>query len=130
MRLLVANRVDAPAAPAVNGHYSHGVAFGGLLFTSMQLPIVPEGSRHNRTLAEEVIQTLDNVDAVLRAGGSSLARTLRVTLYLANIDDWVEVDQIYGERMGDWRPARGVVQVALHMGYRVGADAIGWVEER
>lgn len=123
--------IFAPDAPATNGHYSHGVAFGGLIFTSMQLPIDPKRPRHRwDTLAEEVLQTLDNVDAVLRAGGSSLAQTLRVTLYLANIEDWAEADLIYGSRMGDWRPARGVVQVALHMGCRIGADAIGWVGER
>lgn len=121
----------APDAPATNGHYSHGVAFGGLVFTSMQLPIDPQSSSRKRgSFAEEVLQTLDNVDAVLRAGGSSLAQTLRITLYIANMDDWAEADRIYGSRMGDWRPARGVVQVALHMGCRIGADAIGWTGDR
>jgi 2-iminobutanoate/2-iminopropanoate deaminase len=127
----VPTAIFAPDAPAANGHYSHGFAFGGLVFTSMQLPIDPQCSSPRRgSFAEELLQTLDNVDAVLRAGGSSLAQTLRVTLYLANIDDWAEADVIYGSRMGDWRPARGVVQVALHMGCRIGADAIGWTGER
>lgn len=121
--------IDAPEAPPANGHYAHGVAFGGLIFTSTQLPISPRHSGQQLQDVETETRTvLDNVDAILRAGGSSLALAVRITLYVVDINDWPRINRAYAERLGAHKPARGVVQVsALHMGFRVAADAIGCI---
>ncbi len=121
--------IDAPNAPPANGHYTHGIAFGGLIFTSTQLPIDSRLSKQQPHDVEAQTRTvLDIIDAILRAGGSSLALAVRITLYVVDINDWPRINRAYAERLGAHKPARGVVQVsALHMGFRVAADAIGCI---
>ena len=77
--------VQAPAAPAAAGPYAHAVRVGGLLFCSGQLPIDPStGELVKEDPAGQARRCLENLDAVCRAGGTSLASALRVTLYLAD----------------------------------------------
>lgn len=108
------------------GHYAQAVVHNGLVFVSAQLPIAPgeapAPSLSARTQAELALQ---NVLAIVRAAGGSPATILRVTIYLADIAAWTEVDAAYARIMADARPARGVIQVAgLHHGYLVAMDAI------
>jgi 2-iminobutanoate/2-iminopropanoate deaminase len=76
-------------------------------------------------------QVLDNVQAILEASGSSLARVLKATVYIADIAHWPRCNELYARRMGTHRPARTVVAVAaLHYGYLVEMDVIAALAER
>lgn len=124
------NVIRTDAAPIPAGHYSQAIVHNGFVFVAGQLPIVP-GEREHRpgTAGEQTTQTLRNVDAILRAAGSSLDRVVQMTIYVTDISLWSEVNAAYAQVMGDHRPARAVVPVnALHHGYVVEIQAIAAVD--
>jgi 2-iminobutanoate/2-iminopropanoate deaminase len=116
-----------PGALPPGGHYTPAVASGGLVFTSGQLPILPDGSR---ALAEagfeaQARQTFANLLAVLAAAGCGPKDVLKTTIFLSDIADWPACNTLYAEIFGDHRPARSIVPVApLHFGYRIEMEAI------
>jgi reactive intermediate/imine deaminase len=113
-------------APAARGHYSQAVVHAGIAYVAGQLPIVP-GNPELRLegFERQAEQVLDNVEAILAASGSSLARVLKATVYIADIAHWPRFNEIYARRMGTHRPARTVVPVAaLHYGYLVEMDVV------
>jgi 2-iminobutanoate/2-iminopropanoate deaminase len=100
-------------APAAVGPYSQGIVAGGLVFTAMQIPLVPgSGELASGGIEAQTRQVLDNVQAVLEAAGSSLARAAKVTVYLADLADFGAVNEIYATYFPDAPPARAVVEVA------------------
>lgn len=118
--------IHTPAAPAPGGHYSQGVAHGGLLFVAGQLPIDPATGQvvagDIRVQAERV---LANVAAILEAGGSSLGQLLSVTVYVTDRALWAGFNEVYAHVLGDHRPARAVVPVPqLREGCLVEVQAI------
>src|SRR3954453_20846752 len=118
--------VDAPGAPAAVGPYSHAVKAAGLLFCSGQIPLDPStGELVSGSIGEETRQCLENLTAVVTAGGGSLADAVRCTIYLTDMGDFAEVNDVYGEYVGETLPARAAVRVAaLPMGPRAEIDAI------
>ncbi len=121
--------VQTHEAPAAGGHYSQGIVHGGLVYVSGQLPFRPgDANRVLGSVADQAEQALNNVAAILEAGGSSLARTLQVTIYISDGDDWGTVNEVYTRMLGDHRPARAVVPVSpLHFGAAIEIQAIGAV---
>ena len=108
--------VATDKAPGAIGPYSQGIAWGDLVFTSGQLPIDPAtGLMAPPDILEQARQALTNVAAVLEAGGSDLSRVLKVTIFLADISHFGEVNEVYKgffENAGAAYPARSVVQAA------------------
>jgi len=121
--------ISTPNAPAAGGHYSQGIAHGGLVYVAGQLPMVPGSTSHTvGTIEEQTEQVLRNIAAVLEAGGSSLSRTVQMTVYISDIELWGRVNATYARILGDHRPTRAVVPVnALHYGYQIEVQAIGAV---
>jgi 2-iminobutanoate/2-iminopropanoate deaminase len=119
-----------PDAPAPAGHYSQAVVHGGLIHVAGQLPIDPKRPGFvQATIEEQTDQALRNVDAILRAGGSSLDRLLQVTIYIADMSLWGRVNAVYAKSLGSHRPARAVVPtLPLHFGYLIEIQAIGAVD--
>jgi len=119
-------------APAARGHYSQAVVHGGLVYVAGQLPLVPSDPQLRlEGFERQAEQVLDNVEAILEASGSSLARVLKATVYIADIAHWPRFNELYARRMGTHRPARTVVPVAaLHYGYLVEMDVVAALEER
>lgn len=122
--------ISTPNAPAAGGHYSQAIVHAGFAFVAGQLPFVPGRSDHHAgTIEEQTEQTLRNVGAVLEAAGSSLDRTVQMTIYISEMELWGRVNAAYAKVMGDHKPARAVVPVgALHYGYQIEIQAIGAVE--
>ena len=124
----IANPVCPPAAELTppGGHYSHGTVANGLVFVSGQLPIAADGTRLvGAPFDQQARQALANVEAVLRAAGSSIARLVQVRVYLADIAQWPEFNALYATWAGDARPARAVVPTGpLHFGLLVEVEAI------
>jgi len=104
--------IHAPNAPEAKGPYSPAVAFGDLLFVSGQGPVDPEtGEIVHGSLEEQVRLAFDNVRRILEDAGSSMQNILKVTLYLADMDDFARANAVYAEvfREGDY-PARTTIQ--------------------
>ena len=105
--------VHTTEAPAAVGPYSQAQRFGDLLFLSGQIPLHPDtGQIVGATAAEQTVQIMKNLEAVLLAGGSRLDLLLKTTIFLTDMAAFAEVNAAYAEALGDHRPARATVQVA------------------
>lgn len=122
-------RVVTKDAPAPAGHYSQGIAHGGLVYVAGQLgkePARPDGPPG--TVEVQTERALRNVEAVLLAAGSDLAHLLQVTVYVSDADLWGRVNAAYARIMGDARPARAIVPVKeFRGGWQVEIAAIAAV---
>jgi len=126
--------VHTEQAPRAIGPYVQATRAGGFLFASGQIALDPETSDMVTSSVEaETVRVLDNLVAVLDAGGAKLADVVKTTIYLLDMNDFAAVNRIYGERLADLDgvyPARATVQVsALPRGARVEIDAIAYVGE-
>lgn len=117
------------AAPIPAGHYSQAIVHQGVVYIAGQLPIKPGHKEHSvGSIEEQTRQTLANLDAILVASGSRRDRVLRVTIYVADVKLWPQVNAVYADFFGNHRPARTVVPVGkLHYGYEIELDAIAAV---
>jgi 2-iminobutanoate/2-iminopropanoate deaminase len=113
-------------APRAIGPYAQGIACGGFLFLSGQVPLDPaSGELVRGTVQEEVQRILDNLKAVLEAAGTGVERVVRTTVYLTDLKDFEAMNAVYARAFGAHPPARSTVQVAaLPKGARVEIDAI------
>ncbi|RDZ62438.1 reactive intermediate/imine deaminase [Haloferax sp. Atlit-12N] len=99
-------------APDSIGPYSQGIVSGDKLYVSGQGPVDPEtGEVIDGTPAEQTKRTLENVEAILEAGGSSLADVVKATVFLKDMRYYDEVNEVYGEYMSAPYPARSAVEV-------------------
>jgi 2-iminobutanoate/2-iminopropanoate deaminase len=124
--------VATAAAPRAIGPYSQAVRVGPFLFLSGQIPLDPAtGQLVGPDVTAQTHQVLRNLGAVLAAAGTSLATVVRTTIYLADLDDFGTVNEVYGGYFGDPPPARATVQVArLPRDARIEVDAIAYVGPR
>lgn len=118
--------IQTPDAPAPGGHYSQAVVHNGLVFVSGILPITPTGEKRSQaTLSEQTTQVLANLDAILRAAGCARENVLKTTIYIADIEAWGVVNQLYAQFFGDHLPARSVVPCSpLHYGFGIELEVI------
>lgn len=103
--------VHTDDAPKAIGPYSQAIRFGELVFCSGQLGLDPASGELAESLAAQVRQALRNLDAVLSAAGSELGAVLKTTVFLASMDDFAEVNEIYSSYFGESVPARSAVAV-------------------
>lgn len=99
-------------APQAIGPYSQGMRAGDLVFTSGQLPMTPDGDLIVGDIARATRQALDNVLAVLDAAGAGVGDVVKVTIYLADMNDFAAANEVYGEVFPEPFPARSCVEVA------------------
>lgn len=120
--------VTTDAAPAAIGPYSQAVRVGDLLFTSGQIPLDAAGDLVDGDVLAQARQVLDNLAAVLAAGGSGLEHVVKCTVFLADMNDFASVNELYGTYFGSEPPARSAVQVArLPRDVRIEIEAIASV---
>jgi reactive intermediate/imine deaminase len=114
------------AAPAPAGHYSQAMRSGDDLYISGQLPIrADKAPLTDMGFETQARQALANMLAILEAAGGQPDDLCRVTAYIVGVENWPEFNRIYGDMLGDARPARTVVPVPqLHYGFLVEVDAI------
>ncbi len=106
-------RVNTAGAPAAIGPYAQAIVANGLVFCSGQIPINPaSGTIEVVGAAEQTMQVLLNLRAVLEAAGSGLDKVLKTTVFLTDIGDFPAVNKVYAEMFGSHTPARSTVQVA------------------
>jgi 2-iminobutanoate/2-iminopropanoate deaminase len=118
--------IETKGAPAPIGPYSQAIRINGFLFVSGQIPIDPtSGELVGGDIIAQTRRVMGNLSAVLIAGGSALDRVVKTTVFLANMDDFARFNQVYGEFLGEARPARATVQVSrLPKGALLQMDAI------
>jgi 2-iminobutanoate/2-iminopropanoate deaminase len=118
--------VTAPDAPTAMGAYSPAIKAGNLLFISGQIPIDPAtGNLIQGDIAAQADQVMRNLTALLRAAGASFTNVVRTTVYLADMNDFAGMNEIYGKYIVDPPPARATVQVArLPRDVKIEIDAI------
>ena len=108
MERTVVSTADAPQAI---GPYSQAISIGDLVFCSGQIPLTPQGVIIEGDIAAQTRQVLTNLQAVLAAAGSSLARVVKTTVFLADMGEFAAMNQVYSEFFGDAPPARSRVLV-------------------
>ena len=104
--------IATPDAPAAIGPYAQAVETGGMVYTSGQIALTPAGEMVEGGVEVQTEQVLTNLSRVLEKAGSSLQKTVKTTVYLADMDDFAAMNAVYERFMGDHRPARATVQVA------------------
>lgn len=113
------------------GHYSHAMMAGDFIFTAGHIAVDGDSATlKGATVFDQTIQVVKNLQSVLEAGGSSLDRILKTTVFLVDISDFPEFNRAYAEAFGDHRPARSTVAVtALAKGALVEIECVA-VRER
>ena len=124
---IVIETLDAPQAI---GTYSQGIKSGNLVFTSGQIPLNPEtGELINGDFKSEISQVLTNLNGVLKSGGSSLKKAIKLTVFLTDLSYFPQVNEVFKEFFPENPPARSAVQVsALPMDAKIEIEAVGSVE--
>jgi 2-iminobutanoate/2-iminopropanoate deaminase len=118
--------VTAPDAPTAMGAYSPAIKAGNLLFISGQIPVDPTtGNLIQGDIAAQAEQVMRNLTALLRAAGASFTNVVRTTVYLADMNDFAGMNEVYSKYIVDPAPARATVQVArLPRDVKIEIDAI------
>ncbi|MEL6925188.1 MAG: Rid family detoxifying hydrolase, partial [Bacteroidota bacterium] len=116
-------------APPPAGHYSQAMIHNDVVYVAGQLPITPEGKKLiTASLADQTMQVLQNLEAILKAAGSSPQHTLSVTIYITDVANWGTVNEVYTRFFGDHKPARAIVPIKeLHYGLQIEVQAIAAV---
>lgn len=104
-------KISTEKAPAAIGPYSQAIVTGGLVFTSGQIPIVPEtGNVEANDIKGQTEQVMKNLGEVLSAAGSSYEKAVKTTCFLADIADFAAFNEVYGKYFTE-KPARSCVAV-------------------
>jgi 2-iminobutanoate/2-iminopropanoate deaminase len=121
--------VATPGAPPAIGPYSQAIRAGGLLFTAGQVGFDPAtGELVDGGIAEQTRRVLENIRAILEAGGSGLGQVVKTTVFLVDMVDFAPMNEVYAQVFGEHRPARSTVAVAaLPRGARVEIEAVAAV---
>lgn len=105
--------VQTDSAPKAIGPYEQAIKANGFLYTAGQIPIDPKtGNFVEGDITAQTRQVLENLKAVLEAGGSSLDRVIKATVFLKNMADFAAMNDVYGQYLGGVKPARSTVAVA------------------
>lgn len=103
--------VEDAVKPA--GHYSHAVISNGLVFVSGQGPVDPETGDMSSSFAEQVRQTMRNLDIILRGVGTELKHAVKINAYLSDLANFAEFNRVYSEFFPGQPPARTTVGCQL-----------------
>ena len=117
--------ISTDKAPAAVGPYVQAIGTENLVFTSGQLSINPENGELVTEIKAAARQSLENVKAILEEAGTSMDKVIKCTVFLADINDFAAVNEVYKEYFSDHKPARSAIQVgALPLGGVIEIEAI------
>jgi 2-iminobutanoate/2-iminopropanoate deaminase len=123
--------VSSDGAPKAIGPYSQAIRTGSLLFVSGQIPLDPAtGQMVSGDIAAETHRVFQNLREILKAGGATLDDVVRTTVYLADMNDFAAMNEVYATYFSSPAPARATVQVArLPKDARVEIDVVASLKE-
>ena len=122
--------IETKNAPLPIGSYSQGIKLDKLIFTSGQIPINPHTNELvSNDIQSEINQIINNLDAILINGGSSIQSIIKLTIYTTDMSCLSEVNKIFDNQFPHVKPARSSVEVsALPMNSRIKIEAIGLIK--
>jgi 2-iminobutanoate/2-iminopropanoate deaminase len=99
-------------APAAIGPYSQAIEANGFIFASGQIPIDPKtGNLVEKDIRKQTIQAITNAENILKAAGADLSKVVKTTVYLADMNDFTAMNEIYAQYFSEPYPARSAVAV-------------------
>ena len=105
--------VSTDKAPGAIGPYSQAIKASGMVFCSGQIPIDPAtGNFVSEDISEQTVQVFKNLMAVLEAAGSGLDKVVKTTVFLADMNDFAAMNEVYANYFTENKPARATVQAA------------------
>jgi 2-iminobutanoate/2-iminopropanoate deaminase len=105
--------VATATAPQAIGPYSQAIKANGMVFTSGQIPIDPSTNQLiSGDIAAQTERVLNNVSAILEAAGTSLQKVVKTTVFLKNMSEFAQMNEVYAKFFGSNPPARSTVEVA------------------
>lgn len=124
-RPIVKQQIATSEAPPPGGAYSQGIRVGGFIFLSGQTPRDLERGVIDGTFQDQVRRAIENLAAVARAAGGSLADAVSVRTYIREWDRFAEMDTVYRDMFPEPRPARTTVQSDLPVEFEI--EAVLWI---
>lgn len=109
---MVKEVISTKNAPGAIGPYSQAIKKGNLIFVSGQLPVISKTGKMPEDIKEQTKQSLSNVKEILEAAGSSLEDVVKTTVFLKDLSNFTEVNEVYGEFFTENYPARCCVEVS------------------
>ena len=118
--------ISTDKAPGAIGPYSQAIKANGMIYCSGQIPIDPAtGNFVSEDIAEQTVQVFKNLGAVLEAAGSGFDKVVKTSVFLADMNDFAAMNEVYSQYFTDNKPARATVQAAgLPRGAKVEIDCI------
>ncbi len=103
--------VQTSKAPSAIGPYSQAIVANGMVYTSGQIALTPDGIMLEDDVVVQTTQVLKNLQAVLEEAGSSMNRVVKTTIFIDSMDDFEIINEIYEKAFGSHKPARATVAV-------------------
>src|SRR5699024_3450761 len=111
-RINIMKVVNTSKAPEALGPYSHATVINGLVFTSGQIPLNLDGEIVSDDVKAQTKQVLENVKVVLDEAGSDIDSVIKATIFIADMNEFQNINEVYGEYFAKHQPARSCVEVA------------------
>ena len=121
--------INTNKAPEALGPYSHAMVVNNLVFTSGQIPLDTEGNIVSDDVKEQTKQVLDNLSVVLEEAGSDLNSVVKATIFISDMNEFQQINEVYGSYFIEHQPARSCVEVArLPKDVKVEIEVVGKVK--
>ncbi|MFC8688240.1 RidA family protein [Brevibacillus porteri] len=121
--------VSTDKAPAAIGPYSQAAKVGPFLFASGQIPLRADGTLVEGDVVEQTHQVFSNIQAVLAEAGGNLTNVVKATVFIKDMNDFGQLNEVYGQYFGDHKPARSTVEVArLPRDVKVEIEIVAFIE--
>ncbi|MFC0138600.1 reactive intermediate/imine deaminase [Staphylococcus petrasii] len=104
--------INTNKAPEALGPYSHAMVVNNLVFTSGQIPLDAEGNIVSDDVKEQTKQVLENLSVVLEEAGSDLESVVKATIFISDMNEFQQINEVYGSYFSEHQPARSCVEVA------------------
>ncbi|MBN8436201.1 RidA family protein [Priestia flexa] len=105
-------QVQTKQAPQAIGPYSQGIVVNNLFYSSGQIPLRPDGTLVEGDIKTQTEQVFQNLKAVLEEAGASLNTVVKATVFIKDMDNFADLNEVYAQYFGDHKPARSCVEVA------------------
>ncbi|MBB4833262.1 2-iminobutanoate/2-iminopropanoate deaminase [Staphylococcus hominis] len=121
--------INTNKAPEALGPYSHAMVVNNLVFTSGQIPLDIEGNIVSSDVKEQTKQVLENLSVVLEEAGSDLNSVVKATIFISDMNEFQQINEVYGSYFNEHQPARSCVEVSrLPKDVKVEIELVGKVK--
>ena len=104
-------KISTPKSPAAIGPYSQAIKTGNLIFTSGQIPFTAEGKLVSADVKEQTLQSLQNLKNILEKAGTGMDNIIKCTVFISDMDQFAQVNEVYQQFFNEPYPARSCVEV-------------------